>query len=143
MKLVALAPIHSEIIAALHEDAFAESWTSQAFADLIDLPASFGFICSMDEVPVGFILCQGDAIEAEIIAIATAKDARRQGVAKNLLSSICKQTERLFLEVAKDNPGAMAFYNSAGFTEIGLRKKYYKRGDGLFVDAVVMELKTT
>ena len=50
-----------------------------------------------------------------------ARDAQQRG-AKNL-----------FLEVARDNTAALGLYQSAGFSEIGIRPKYY---DG--VDAILM-----
>jgi ribosomal-protein-alanine N-acetyltransferase len=42
---------------------------------------------------------------------------------------------RLLLEVREDNAGARAFYDAAGFAELGVRPRYY--GDG--AAAVVLE----
>ena len=44
--------------------------------------------------------------------------------------------ERMLLEVAADNPGALAFYGAAGFVEIARRRRYYRGG----ADAVVLQL---
>lgn len=139
MTLVDLTAFHADIVAELHRTGFEEHWSPKAFADLITLPASFGFLALKDDQPVGFILCQGDDVEAEIITIATHPDARRTGVAHQLVSTIGTKTQRLFLEVAEDNPGAIAFYEQMGFTTVGRRKNYYKRHNRDDVDALVME----
>ncbi|MDV7338119.1 GNAT family N-acetyltransferase [Terasakiella sp. A23] len=139
MTIVELYPIHAKIIAKLHKDSFDENWTAKAFADLIGLPASFGFIMMQEDEPVGFILCQGDECESEIITISTNPSARRQGIARNLLNAALKKTEKIFLEVAKDNSIARLFYTEAGFSKVGVRKNYYKRADNSTIDAIVME----
>lgn len=139
MKLVELTAFHADLVAELHRTSFDENWSPKAFGDLITLPASFGFLALKDDQPLGFILCQGDAIEAEIITIATHPDARRTGVARTLVTQIATKTQRLFLEVAEDNPGALAFYMQFGFKQVGRRKNYYKHHNRDDVDALVME----
>ena len=44
----------------------------------------------------------------------------------------------MFLEVAEDNPGAIALYERTGFTAVGRRASYYGRPGAQAVDAVVM-----
>lgn len=48
--------------------------------------------------------------------------------------------KRLLLEVRDDNHRARAFYEAAGFTELGVRRGYYRTSTGR-VDARVMELE--
>lgn len=139
MTLVELTAFHADIVAELHRTSFQENWSAKAFAELMTLPASFGFLALKDDQPVGFILCQGDAVEAEIITIATQPAARRTGIAGQLVTNIGSKTQRLFLEVAEDNPAALAFYTQFGFTQVGRRKNYYKHHNRDDVDALVME----
>lgn len=141
MNIVSLSVAHCAVLSKLHGESFQEAWSEKSFADLIGLPASFGFVAVEDNTaePMGFILCQGDAIEAEIITIATRPARRRSGVAQALLGEACAQSGRMFLEVARDNDGALSFYRKHGFTEIAVRKDYYKRAEGPSVDALVME----
>lgn len=139
MKMEALHVVHGEILQAIHEECFDESWSVEAFQNLLGLPATFGYLMVSDEGPKGFILCQGDGLEAEIITIATRKQNRRSGIGRCLLEKVLGQTGRLFLEVARDNPGAIAFYEHLGFAQIGVRKNYYKRSGDIKVDALVME----
>lgn len=139
MTLQSLDMCHAEIVAEMHKECFSEHWSTEAFLDLISLPASFGFVISSDDDhPQGFILCQGDEQEAEIITIATRPKWRRQGIAHRLLDSLKKQSQKFFLEVADDNPTAIAFYLNEGFIQHGIRKNYYKREGGLRMDARVM-----
>jgi ribosomal-protein-alanine N-acetyltransferase len=44
----------------------------------------------------------------------------------------------MFLEVAEDNPGAIALYAQTGFTSVGRRGGYYARAGGPAVTAIVM-----
>lgn len=69
--------------------------------------------------------------EAELINLAVAENKRRQGIATELLRFACSELrklggERLFLEVASRNVGAVRFYESLGFETVGRRKAFYR-----------------
>ncbi|MBA2465833.1 MAG: ribosomal protein S18-alanine N-acetyltransferase [Nocardioides sp.] len=77
---------------------------------------------------------------ADLHRIGVHPGHRRRGVARMLLdqamdAAVTDGAVRLLLEVAADNDGALAFYGSVGFVEIGRRARYYRSG----ADAVVME----
>jgi len=83
--------------------------------------------------------------EAEIQTIAVAPSARRHGLGRLLMETLLAEarvrgSRQVFLEVRADNPNARALYDSLGFEQIGVRKKYYQP-DG--VDAEVMRLTFT
>ncbi|NVK17084.1 MAG: GNAT family N-acetyltransferase [Methylocystaceae bacterium] len=143
MNVIPLSSFHAEVIAHIHKDAFDEHWSTDEFSNLITLPATFGFLYQTDGQPLGFILCQGDALEAEIITIATHLNARRQGVGRQLIKTAFDESIRLYLEVAQDNSVARQFYRNMGFLQVGLRKKYYKRNGKASVDALVLSLSAT
>ena len=44
----------------------------------------------------------------------------------------------LFIEVAISNLAGLALYRSCGFTQAGVRKNYYERGDDTREDALIM-----
>ena len=46
----------------------------------------------------------------------------------------------VFLEVARGNTAAISLYRNLGFVETGVRKSYYKRKDGQFEDALILQL---
>ena len=128
-------------LARLHEAAFALAWTQDAFEGLLARPAVEAFANSD-----GFILMQNlgsneDANEAEILTLAVTPSARRSGLGLALFSHALAALSctRVFLEVAADNHAALALYEKLGFTEIGLRKAYYKTHAGAHVDGVMMQ----
>ena len=45
---------------------------------------------------------------------------------------------KMFLEVAADNPAAIALYRKQGFAEIGRREGYFARANGQPATALVM-----
>jgi len=82
-----------------------------------------------------FIILSVAADQAEILTLATARGARRQGFARRLLDGAAGELSNqdisdLFLEVAEDNGAAIALYRGAGFAPIGRRPAYYHRAGG-------------
>jgi len=134
-----LSLAHHDLLAALHAQGFDDPWSAKTFAELLILPAVWGWLAvTSEDQPVGFILCQGDDIEAEVLTLMTHKTYRRQGIATQLIGYSTSHTNRLFLEVARDNPTAEAFYHAQNFKQIGQRRHYYKRASGARVDALVL-----
>lgn len=127
-------------IAALHAQAFEAPWDEAAFEALI---SQAGMV--LIEEADGFILIRTVADEAEILTLAVRPPARRSGlgarlVERGVVEAAARGATRLFLEVAEDNAAARALYARAGFTEAGLRRRYYARADGTTVDALVLSL---
>ncbi len=112
--------------------------------DYIVRGAMPGALLSADSrVEFGFISLQCAADEAEILNIATAPAARRQGLGRALLTEGERLVRergvgRIFLEVAADNLPAQGLYGRFGYAQVGERKAYYKRPDGSRMDALVL-----
>ena len=134
--------IPPEAMAALHGRAFAgqgRGWSADEFAALLDSPHVFA-------LGDGRALCLGRVVadEAEVLTIAVAPDARRQGLGQALLARF-EQTAaqsgaaRAFLEVAADNVAARALYARAGYGEIARRTGYYLLPHGRRVDALILQ----
>ncbi|MGC6535664.1 MAG: GNAT family N-acetyltransferase [Parvibaculales bacterium] len=141
-------------LAALHAAAFARPWDEAAFTGLLAKPQVTALASAQ-----GFILLQHvpsgkntgtDAdkesavaltVEAEILTLAVHPEARRQGLARRLISVAIDHlaVEKMFLEVAEDNHAAMALYQACGFAESGRRAGYYKNTDGSRSDALLMQ----
>jgi ribosomal-protein-alanine N-acetyltransferase len=127
-------------MARLHAASFTHPrpWSETEFAALL---ASEGAIL-VDEA-AGFALGRAVAGEAELLTLAVAPEARRQGVARRLLADFlteagARNCRKVFLEVAADNAAALALYRAAGFAEAGRRRGYYTGPDGRNTDALVL-----
>jgi len=117
-------------MAQVHAAAFERPWDAAAFAILLAQPG----VEALGDAE-GFVLIRMVVDEAEILTLAVAPGARRQGYGRALVEAAAARAlamgaERLFLEVAEDNAPAQDLYRAAGFTEAGRRPGYYARPDG-------------
>lgn len=131
-----------EALAALHRCCFAtpRPWSAEEFASLIASTGVFLLTRPHDGLQ-GFLLGRVVADEAELLTLATAPEARRQGLGRDLTREFAATSRAAgartgFLEVATDNLAARALYAGLGWCEAGLRRRYY----GPELDAVVMRL---
>lgn len=84
---------------------------------------------------VGFLIFSAVLDEASILTIAVDPQCQRQGVAAQLISSgVAAMAKRgvkvCYLEVRESNHAAQALYIKFGFSRDGVRKNYYRSGDG-------------
>lgn len=140
------------VIAALYARSFDDPWPEPSVRELMAAFGTWGCVALRiddpgpggDPLPVGFLLARVIADEAEVLSIGVAPECRRAGVASRLLDVGMKRmasegAAKVFLEVGTDNPAAMHLYRGLGFTEVGRRKNYYRRADGSFADALVLQ----
>jgi len=130
----------AEVLAALSARAYRHMtpWTAESFAATLNSPHTL-----LTHHADAFVLGQVIADEAEILALATDPAAQRQGAGRAALNAFHTAAEargarRVLLDVAAANAPARAFYAKAGYTEIGRRPKYYRRGPDDFDDALVL-----
>lgn len=123
-------------LAALHASSFTlpRPWAAAEFSDLLADPLVF-----LLSRPQGFLLGRVVAGEAELLTLAVDPQARRQGIATQLLRNFLSEStgrsaDCAFLEVAADNHAAISLYHVAGFTPAGRRRNYYAMG----LDALVL-----
>ena len=131
-------PADPQALADLHARCFERPapWTAAAFASLLEGRGAF-----LLTEPQGFLLGRALAGEAELLTLAVAPEARRRGLGRRLVAGFrdechARAVEEAFLEVAEDNLAARQLYQSLGWLEAGLRRRYY----GPATDAVVMRL---
>lgn len=114
-------------------------WSEAEYAAHLDSPA--GIAMTTD---AGFVVGTVAADEAEIFTIGVLPEERRKGCGTELLSMFehsakDRGAQRVFLEVAVDNNGALHLYASAGYTRVGRRRSYYKNAEGISVDAHILK----
>jgi len=93
-----------------------------------------------DRALAGFIVARQILEVCEIESIAVAEGFRRMGVGRVLLDAVSRRaqalgTERIQLEVRAGNQNAIRFYEKAGLTKEGVRRRYYRSPEE---DAVLM-----
>ncbi len=95
-------------------------------------------VAEREGVVVGFIVVRAVAGECEILNLAVAPGARRQGVGRQLLSdAVQRHPGEFFLEVRESNQAARQFYEVLGFRKITKRLQYYANP---VESAIVMKL---
>jgi ribosomal-protein-alanine N-acetyltransferase len=90
----------------------------------------------------GYIIYWVAAGEMHILNLAVHPDLRCRGIARALLTEALRlarlqKAAGAWLEVRSSNRPAQALYESFGFTEVGLRPRYYADTQE---DALIMEL---
>lgn len=141
-----LASDDLDAAAALHAEAFHQSWSGDEFASLLAQPGTFGFTARGDGPaarPLGMVLARLAAGEGEILTVAVAKAARGRGVGRLLMDNVLQRlheerAEALFLEVEETNAPALALYRRLRFEEVGRRPAYYAGTDGRRTSALVL-----
>ncbi len=150
----ALAPVGPNALAALHGRVFEtpRPWSAPDFRALLGEPSVFLLTepqpgsaaeALQPAAPDGFLMGRAIAGEAEILTLAVAPEARRQGLGARLVAAFlaaarARGADSAFLEVAADNEAALALYRAAGFAEAGRRRGYYRTPEGRPIDALVM-----
>jgi ribosomal-protein-alanine N-acetyltransferase len=127
-----------DTLAAIHAQCFADAWSRDAIAALLDTPGTLGLL--IDDA--GLILVRVAVDEAEILTICVVPAARKTGLGAKLLQTGSVVAEKagaktMFLEVNTRNKSGRALYASHGFEQVGQRKGYYAPDD----DALVLKAR--
>lgn len=119
-------------IARLEQENFSEPWSERQLAELPGRPEYCYLVAVEDGVVLGYAGMVQVGDEGQITNIATAREARRRGVAKHLLKQLLESAEsrgiRAFsLEVRDSNVPAISLYEKLGFRLAGVRKNFYRK----------------
>lgn len=140
MHFDTLRPENIDSLYTLECLSFSTPWTRQAFENEFENENACYVLLMEDETVVGYCAFWQAADSADITNVAVHPDYRRRGIGKKILCEAIRLAEArgihgLFLEVRVSNTAARALYTACGFTEVGMRKKYYAdTGE----DAVIM-----
>lgn len=134
-------------LSRLHRASFEDGWTHDDFATWLARAEAMAVLATNDLATsnrdaVAFGLALEAGADAELLTIATDPASRRSGLGRRIFRALDAEAlnrglERWVLEAARNNLPAIGLYKSEGFVEIGVRKAYYKTGQGR-VDALVM-----
>ena len=131
MMIIPMNKDHVAQIASLERQCFADPWSEGSIASELDNPLSLWLVAEQNGAVCGYVGSQTVLDETDMMNIAVHPDCRRQGIAAALIDElIVSLKERgshiLRLEVRESNTPAIALYNSMGFTQLGIRKNYYR-----------------
>ncbi|BBK39719.1 N-acetyltransferase GCN5 [Allostella sp. ATCC 35155] len=144
MRIIVAGPSDAGWLALLHGRCFpAEPWHATEWEVLLRQPGVRVAATVDGGQPAGFILTRHAADEAEILSLGVLPECRRSGAGRRLLedalTALPVPVATVFLEVAVDNPAALALYAGAGFRPVGRRPAYYRTNRGA-VDALMLRL---
>lgn len=130
-----------DAVLAIEQSVQAYPWTRGSFSDSLNS----GHLCRVDEADGelrGYVVLMPTVDEAELLTIGVAETQHRKGLGRAMLLEMLgvarsENMQRVFLEVRSSNAAAIALYRSAGFSDVGLRRGYYRDAAGS-EDAIVM-----
>ena len=133
---------HLEEISAIENSSFKQPWSkTQIQSDIQSEMDSENWVYLMDKLVVGYILGRIMLDEFHLNNVAVHPDYLRRTIGKKLIQHIISRVissdiKSVLLEVSANNIPAQKCYQSVGFTQMGVRKDYYSKGD----DAILYSL---
>ena len=130
-------------VAALEQICFpSDPWSESVYRAALDNPAVAVLLAQgEDGTLLGYAVLSTVLDEGNLDNIAVAPEARRNGIADALLSTLTtfgrEHLACLMLEVRSSNVPAIALYEKHGFAAVGRRKNYYTSPKE---DAILMTL---
>lgn len=126
------------ILAALEKECFSDPWSEQALLSSFVLPFSHCFLLEDGGQVCGYCILSVLFEDAEILNIAVSKEQQKKGYGALLMETMLEKARALgatqcFLEVRESNLAAISLYEKYGFSQYGVRKKYYEDGENALV----------
>ena len=145
-KLRKVSPEDLSAIMELENATFAEhAWSGASMSAELSSANTHYVGMWQEDVLIGYAGAASvpGSYSADIQTIAVTKGQRGHGHGRSLMQELIRWSksigaEQIMLEVRADNPAAIKLYESLGFIQIDLRKRYYQPGD---IDAHVMRLE--
>ena len=109
-----------------------DPWPAVAFVRELESEHNHYVAARVDDKLVGYAgvtrLGRKPPYEYEIHTIGVDTAHQGEGIGRGLLNRLLDVAAGgvIFLEVRTDNDAAIGLYESAGFTRLGLRKRYYR-----------------
>ena len=131
MRIVEMKPAHVAQVAALERLCFSDPWSENSVASELENELSLWLVAEEGETVLGYVGSQTVLDETDMMNVAVHPDHRRRGVAAALITELVSRLKMrgsrcLKLEVRASNAPAIALYETLGFTQLGLRKNYYR-----------------
>ena len=118
-------------IAELEKLSFSDPWSEKSIETELSCRLSVWLVALEGEQVVGYVGSQTVIDESDMMNIAVHPDFRRRGIAEALVAELeaalrQRGSRALTLEVRDSNAPAIALYEKLGFSQVGLRRNYYR-----------------
>ena len=129
IEIIPMNEGHVAAVAALERANFSEPWSENSVRGELTNKLSLWLVAVEDGNVLGYVGSQTVLEEADMMNIAVAETARRRGVARALVEELIRRLPAhcLTLEVRASNAPAIGLYEGLGFSQVGLRKNYYRK----------------
>lgn len=129
-----------EQVEQIEKEIFSIPWSGKSFLDACKTPENIYLVCIVDGEIAGYCGLWTVLGEGNITNMAVAQNYRQKGVGKALMQEMEKRGRQkdvsvFFLEVRESNAPARALYETMGYEQIGIRKRFYEKP---VEDAVIM-----
>ena len=117
-------------IVAIEEAVFTDAWMRDDFETALTVKEQVFLVAEKGSRVVGYCGMWVIVDNGEIMNVAVAENARRQGIAERMLLLLMEEGRRrgavaFQLEVRESNDAARTLYRKLGFEDVGRRKSYY------------------
>lgn len=135
-----------ECVAAIEEGSFADCWSAEEIKDTLQYDYNKLLIAkhidgNITEV-VGYLIYNEIEDTTELLRIAVDENHRGRHIGKMLMDSYISlasgKCEHALLEVRSTNVAARRLYETKGYEQLTIRKKYYRNPED---DAVIYQKK--
>ena len=131
MRIEQMTAAHVAQIAEIEKLCFNDPWSENSVASELDNKLSYWLVALDGDKVAGYVGSQTVLDWTDMMNIAVHPDYRRQGIAEALVSELQSALKDhgsrcLTLEVRASNAPAIALYEKLGFSQVGLRKNYYR-----------------
>ncbi len=130
MNIVRMQACHVSQVAELEKRCFLDPWDERSIASEVSNKLSLWLVAEMEGTAVGYIGSQTVLGESDMMNVGVHPEVRRQGIAEALVNALVEALREqgshcLSLEVRVSNEPARKLYEKLGFSQVGLRPRYY------------------
>ena len=131
MIIESMTSAHVSQIAELEKLCFSDPWSEKSIETELTCRLSVWLVALEGEQVVGYVGSQTVIDESDMMNIAVHPNFRRRGIAETLVAALedalrQRGSRALTLEVRDSNVAAITLYEKLGFSQVGLRKNYYR-----------------
>ena len=130
-----------DAVMEIDQASFSSPWTREMYEEELRNDRSFIFVARRAGCPiVGYCSCWFILDEIHVNNIAVRSEWRRHGIGRDLVEHLLTEgrtrgCHAATLEVRRSNIAAFGLYESVGFVQRGVRRRYYRDPDD---DALVL-----